>query len=137
MQKAKIYSPKQVMLSTFLGGPLAMMFTLKKNFDSLGNKTGSKQTILWGSVFIILFFVVLPFISKNLPAILFSVAQIFAVRAIVKKYQLSKQAILDDPNYEFQSNWNVVGVSILSLILFCILILIWEAAMESLGLLSS
>jgi hypothetical protein len=50
MSKTKIYSPSQVTTISLLGGPGAMVFVLKKNFDSIGNRIGLEKVIIIGSL---------------------------------------------------------------------------------------
>jgi len=127
----KLYSPTQVQAGALLGGPLAMIFVLKKNFDALGNKSGSKKTIIWGTVFIalILLALTLVLIFKDPFArhsnYLFPLLYSLAARQIAEKCQMSKQAILDSKEYEFRSNWNVFGISVGFCLLFIGIFGLW------------
>jgi hypothetical protein len=112
MNKTKIYSPKQIYCSAFLGGPFAMVYVLKKNFDALGNRASSKKTIIFGSIFNILLFLLLPFLPKNFPHMVLPIICSVVAMQIAEKHQMSKKAILDSEQYGFQSNWNVLGISI-------------------------
>ena len=135
MIKTKIYSPKQIYISAFLGGPIAMVFVLKKNFDVLGNKADSKKTIIWGSIFNILLFLSLPFLSKNhFPHIILPIIYSVVATQIAEKYQMSKQSILDSQQYGFQSNWNVFGMSIGFLIATFVIFMLGLIGLQSLGL---
>src|SRR3984893_1954711 len=49
----KIFSPSQVLAAAFLGGPMAMVYVLWKNFQALENPHGMHQILFWGSVFVI------------------------------------------------------------------------------------
>jgi hypothetical protein len=135
----KLYSPAQVYVSAFLGGPLAMIFVLKKNFDALGSKAGSQKTIIWGAIFIALYFlagtlVLLFTTSSTGPSnYLLPIAYSFAARQIAEKYQMSKQAILDSQQYEFRSNWNVFGISVGFSLAFLGILFLWIVGMHSLG----
>jgi hypothetical protein len=48
MDKSKIYSPNQVGLGTFFGGPLAAVYFLKKNFDAVDNSATAEKTVIIG-----------------------------------------------------------------------------------------
>ena len=136
MLKTKIYSPKQIQLGSFLGGPLAMLYFLKMNFDALGNKKGSKMVLIWGSVFNLLLFASLPFLSSiKFPHYVLPVAYAIAAMQIAEKYQLSKQYILDSSQYGFQSNWNIVGVSVVGIIAFAVIYGLPLLGLISVGLL--
>ena len=84
MQKIAIYSPVQVVTCSFFGGPFAAVFVLKKNFDALGDKAGSLKTIIWGSVFIVLLFLSLPFLPEKFPHYVLPLAYSIAAREIAK-----------------------------------------------------
>jgi hypothetical protein len=49
MEKSPIYSPKQVLAGSFLGGPIALVYFLRTNFKTLGNQSAATQTVIWGS----------------------------------------------------------------------------------------
>jgi len=134
MIKTKIYSPKQIYISAFLGGPFAMVFVLKKNFDALGSKTGSKKTIIWGVIFNLLLFSLLPFLPEKFPNLILPIAYSVAAMQIAEKYQMSKKAISDSQQYGFQSNWNVFGMSIGFLIATFVIFMLGLIGLQSLGL---
>ncbi len=125
MSKVKLYSPRQAYVGSFLGGPLAAMYVLKKNFDVLGNKSGSRKTLIWGGLLIAIYFVTTGVFlveapSFNFPNYVLPIAYSLLTLGIVEKYQMSKKAILASPQYEIESNWRVLFVSVGSLIVFCL-----------------
>jgi hypothetical protein len=134
MIKTKIYSPKQIYISAFLGGPFAMVFVLKKNFDAIGNKSGSKKTIIFGLIFNILVFASLPFLPKNFPQYILPIVYSVVAMQIAEKYQMSKKAILDSQQYGFQSNWRVLGISVAALVVFFVLFALWMFGLDALGI---
>ena len=127
----KLYSPTQVQASALLGGPVAMVFVLKNNFDALGNKSGSKKTIIWGAIFIALILLALtlglifrePFAGHS--NYLFPLVYSLVARQIAEKCQMSKRAILDSKGYEFRSNWYVFGISVGFCLLFIGIFGLW------------
>jgi hypothetical protein len=123
--KTKIFSPNQVAAGSFLGAPGAAVFLLWKNFNSLGNSSGAKRTLVWGCALIALLFVILPVLPSSFPNYAIPIAYIVAARWVAEKQQMSKQEILASEQYELQSNWNVFGVSIGFLAAFCIVLFLW------------
>jgi len=43
VDKIKIYSPTQVLVGSFVGGPIAAVFMVWKNFQTLENRSGATQ----------------------------------------------------------------------------------------------
>jgi hypothetical protein len=134
MIKTKIYSPVQIACGAFFGGPGAMVFALKKNFDALDNKAGSKNTMVFGSLFIVVLFLVLPFLPESFPNYVLPIAYTISARQIAEKNQMTKQAISDSSQYGFRSNWNVVGISIGFLLAFLVLFVVWMLGLAALGI---
>lgn len=132
MDKVKIYSPNQMICGAFLGGPIGAVFLLYKNFAALGNKSAAKRTVIWGIAFNALLLVSIPFLPKNFPNEIIPIAYTCAAEQIARHRQMTKRAILDSSQYEFQSNWRVLGVSMGFLVAYCVLILLWVLALQTL-----
>jgi hypothetical protein len=136
VDRIKIYSPNQVAFGSFVGGPLAAMFVLWSNFRALGNDLGARQTLIWGALFVLLLLIVLSFLPDRFPGQMgIPVAYTVAARSFAEKYQLSKSAIQESEQYAFQSNWNVFGISLATMVgsliaLFTVLFL-WFFAIET------
>tara|TARA_R110000868_G_scaffold13345_9_gene62327 strand:+ start:1339 stop:1755 length:417 start_codon:yes stop_codon:yes gene_type:complete len=113
-----VYSPTQAALGTFLGGPLAGLYYLKHNFRVLNRNEQEQQTVRYGGMFMVALLAVLPFIPEQVPGLPFAIAFVVVARMLVEKYQFSKQDIIDAPELDFQSNWLVMGVSIVSMLIF-------------------
>jgi hypothetical protein len=135
VDKIKIYSPTQIAVSSFCGGPFAAVFTLWKNFRSLENASGAMQTLVWGSLFVVVLFVVVPYLPDKFPNVAIPLAYALTARFIAQQHQMTKQAILESDRYAFQSNWNVFGISIGFMIAFLVAFVMWILALERLGLL--
>src|SRR5258708_2210021 len=63
--KRKIYSPNQVLAAAFLGGPMAMVYVLWKNFQTLENPHGMHQILFWGSIFVIVLMLFSPLLPNS------------------------------------------------------------------------
>jgi hypothetical protein len=134
LHKIKVYSPGQVAVGSFIGGPIAAIYVIKKNFDALGNKADAGKTILWGTVFVIFLLVLLPFLPDNFPNVALPVAYTLAAWRVAENHQVSRKALVDDGPYERHSNWNVLGISIGFLILFLVIFIPWMFALMSLDI---
>jgi hypothetical protein len=133
MNKIKIYSPGQAGMSAFVGGPLAMIYVLKKNFDALGNPAASKKVLLWGLLFTVLLLLVLPFLPEKFPSYILPIIYVVAARQIAEGYQMSKKAIQGSEQFGFESNWKVLGISIGFFFAFLAIALVWILSLQGLG----
>ncbi len=103
----KLYSPFQVALGSFFGGPVAMVYFLWQNFKTLGKQHAAKQTIIWGIVFNVVLLVSLQLLPNKLPEIVIPFIYSLVAMQMVASWQMSKEAIEASINYHFQSNWRV------------------------------
>ncbi len=111
----KVYSPVQAALGAFLGGPVASVFFLLKNFDVTNNQEAIKKTKVIGAIIIVLFLLILPFLPENFPNLLLPILTVVGTRIFIEKYQFKKQDIVENEQLEFQSNWSVLFVGLGSL----------------------
>jgi hypothetical protein len=131
LAKQKIYSPNQVMAGALLGGPMAMVYLLWKNFQVLENPHGMRQILIWGSIFIITMVGFAPLLPTNWPDYALPILYSLGARSLADSFQMPKQAIGESLDYEFQSAWNVIAVSIvflLAMIAFTLALLLGLAA---------
>jgi hypothetical protein len=119
----KIYSPNQIAVAAFVGGPIAAVYMLWSNFRSLGDTPGMRQTLFWGVLLTIALFGIAPFLPDRFPSAALPAAYAVSARSIAAQRQMTKQAIVDSDRYDFQSNWNVVGVSVLCLVIAGVILL--------------
>jgi hypothetical protein len=118
MDKIKLYSPVQVGIAAFCGGPLATVYTIWQNFRAMGNDISARRTLIWGTVIVIALLLVLPFLPDKFPNLAIPLANLAIAQAFVQKFQMTKQAILESEQYGFQSNWNVFGVIVAAIVAF-------------------
>ena len=121
MSTKAVYSPNQAAAGAFLGGPVAGLYFLKHNFRALNRPEQERMTVRYGGIFMFALLAILPFIPESVPGMPFAAAFIVASRMLVEKYQFSKQDIIDAPELEFQSNWLVLGVSLLCMLVFLLI----------------
>jgi hypothetical protein len=134
LAKQKIYSPNQVLAASLLGGPMAMVYALWKNFQTLENPHGMQQILIWGSIFIIALMLFSPLLPNNWLEYVIPFAYPLAAWSLAESFQMSKQAIADSQTYEFQSVWNVIAVSIVFMAAMFVVAFAWFMALVAVGL---
>jgi hypothetical protein len=134
LAKQKIYSPNQVMAGALLGGPMAMVYLLWKNFQVLENPHGMRQILIWGSIFIIMMIAFAPLLPANWPDYVLPILYSLGARSLAESFQMSKQAIGESQDYEFQSIWNVVAVSVVFLLAMIAFTLVLFLGLAAIGL---
>ena len=130
----KIFSPNQVLAAAFLGGPMAMVYVLWKNFQTLENPHGMHQILFWGSIFIIALMLFSPLLPNSWLDFVIPFAYPFAAWSLAESFQMTKQAIADSQAYEFQSAWNVIAVSIVFLVAMIVVAFTWFFVLVAVGL---
>ena len=125
MEKKPVYSPKQIFAGSFLGGPIAMVYFLRNNFQNLGNTSAATQTLWWGILFNIAIVASLPFLPSRFPNYVIPIVYSLTARRIASAKQMEKESIAASTEFCFQSNWKVVGLSVAFLL---IALLVWFAA---------
>lgn len=112
-------------MASFFGGPFAAIQVLRENFAALEQPRRSRSALHWGIAFVVLLFAILPFLPEKFPNTLIPLVYSLTVGELVKIYQLSKEKINQSDAYAFQSNWQVVRVSVVSFLLFLVLMVAW------------
>lgn len=133
---AKIYSPNQVLGGSFWGGPIAVVYFLWKNYVVLGKLEEAKNCLVFGSVFILVVLVGLPFLPESFPNIVIPIAYSIGAKQLAVSSQLDKKQIIESESYTFQSNWKVLGIGTLTLLLFLVVAIFLVFAMEILGIIT-
>lgn len=116
----RLYTPKQVQAGAFLGGPLAAVFYLWKNFQTLKNPGGAKWTLRYGLGFTILLILLIPWFPERTPNYILPFAYAWGAYYLVTRYQRSKEQIQKSPELGFHSNWKVTGIALAGLIAFAV-----------------
>jgi hypothetical protein len=125
--KIALFSPHQVFVASFLAGPLVGIYLLKKNFDAMQNRAGSRNVLIYGTIFIVIFILTIPFSPEHLPNILIPLAYAVAARLLADRYQMKKEAIAASDSYRFQSNWIVFAASVACFFIVIVPAVIWTA----------
>jgi hypothetical protein len=132
LEKKKLFSPNQVLACAFFGGPMAMIYALWKNFQVMELPRDMQHILFWGSLFIVLLLLFSPFIP-DWAEVVVPIAYSFGARSIAQNHQMTKAAIKDSSDYEFQPVQNVVAVSIAFFVGFVVLTFAFVFALISAG----
>ena len=131
-QKIMLYSPRQMEVATFLGGPMCAVYMLNVNFKRLEKPVYARNVLFIGLIIVLLWHLV-PLTDK-IPQVVYRIIPILIVSGICLKYHIAKQDILEAPLYIFRSNWKVLLVSIIGWILLFIFLSIFLAVLKLYGL---
>ncbi len=134
MAKTKIYSPNQVLAVSFLGGPMAMVYALWRNFHGLQDPHGMHQILFWGSIFIVALMLFAPLMTSTWPDYVLPFVYSLAAWSLAERHQMTRQAIATSQDYEFQTVPNVIAVSIVFLIAMMMTAALWYSALAAIGL---
>lgn len=129
-----VYSPTQAALGSLLGGPFASLYFLKTNFEVLKNENRKKNTIVLGSIIIFSLLLISPFLPDDFPNTVIPLLTVAITRALVEKFQFTKEDIEISEGLKYHSNWGVLWKSIICLVLFLIAITLFILIIESLGI---
>lgn len=130
----RVYTPLQVRIASFFGGPFAAIFTLYYNFRQLDRPDRMKLTLVLGVVFTLL---LMALSLVDLPTVFYTViALTYAVAAgsIASSTQLSADQIDSSDLYRPQSVWNVIFVCIISIVAFLITTVPFLLLLDYLGI---
>jgi hypothetical protein len=119
---SRLYTPLQVRLGSFLGGPIAAAYFLRENFRVLAKMPEARPTVVWGAAFVAGLMVLLPFLPERFPNYLIPLLYSYAAGSVAEKWQLQKQAIVTSGIYGVQSNWRVLGLALLFMIAFIVIL---------------
>ena len=113
-----VYSPRQIIAATFIGGPLAAAYFLKKSFESINKNDLAKKTFYGYLILSAIIIVISPFLPDETPNMLIPIAYLIPVVMILKEHYLTKTQISDSEEYEFESNWKVFGISLAAIVFY-------------------
>jgi len=131
---SSLYTPLQIRAGSFLGGPIAAVYFLRKNFRVLDKVPEARTTLVWGVAFVVGLLVLVPVLPDHFPNYVIPLFYSFAAGSMAEKWQLQKQAIVDSGRYQFQSNWRVFGLALLFMIAFIVILFVEIFCLVELGL---
>jgi len=117
-----LFTPLQVGIGTFMGGPLAGTYYLMSNFDVLNKHKEARYSLLGGILLTMVILGLLPIMPERFPNYILPISYAFGAAHLVKIKQLTKGKIAKSKNYQFRSNWKAVLVSFLGVVAFFIVL---------------
>jgi hypothetical protein len=127
----RIYTSKQLVGGSFLGGPFSAVYFLKKNYDVIGDKSISGNFLRNGMLLVMAYCFVIPFLPEKIPSVVYCVA--YSVIATSYFQSKQKDKLADAPRH---SHWRVVGISAIWLILTLFAIIGIAMLYDSAGLIN-
>ena len=111
-----IFSPRQIFLGSYLGGPVAALYYLKSNYKVLNNAVAEKNVLFAGGIFIVLLTVSLLYIPDNFPRLAIPLFYSGIALLISENLQINREKEATSKEYRFCSSWRVTKVAIISLV---------------------
>ncbi|MEH6638592.1 MAG: hypothetical protein V7717_04910 [Porticoccaceae bacterium] len=118
METKKFYSPKQIYVGTFLGGPVAGVYFVKKNFDEMLEQKASSLALLLGSLCVLGITILVFVLPENFPNTIIPILYSGLAAGAAWHFQVSKEEEEVNEEYGFISNWSVVKVALVSLVVY-------------------
>ena len=117
-QNIMLYSPLQMEVATFFGGPVCGIYMLTANYRRLEKPKYALNVILIGSIIVFLYLLgnAHP-LSSNIPQVIYQAIPVLIVWGICKKYHISKEDIVEAQKYTLRSNWTVLFVIVIAQLL--------------------
>jgi hypothetical protein len=134
MSEKEVFSPQQVYVGAFLGGPIAGVYLIKKNFESMLNQKAATLTLMCGSLAVIALTMLIFVLPENIPNMLIPLLYSGLAAGIAWHYQVSKEEAEVNPEYTFISNWSVAKIAVISFVLYAVLLVAFLFAFGALGI---
>lgn len=130
----RLYSPLQVSVGAFLGGPVGLAYFLWANFRALANEQAARRTLAAGAALMVALIVTLPILPDRFPSWPITVLYMVTGRYVAERFQMTKQAIEYSADYTFHSGWRVFGIGLSCLVVSLVLIVVPIVALALLGI---
>lgn len=132
----KLYSIWQILVATFLGGPIPIIIMMHHNYKIFNETSKAQSLLFWGTILTATLILSLPFIPDYVPSTVFTAGYTAAAYSLAQEYPLKKQEIQESSMYDFKSNWQVFLIAIVSFISFIALGLCAMMGFEQMGYIS-
>lgn len=123
-EKSKFHSQAAIVIATYIGGPLAAGYLIKKNYDTLGQHENAKKSLIIGVISMVLLvvsiFSVPEHIMSKIPNAIIPLAYTGIILLIVEKIQGAKLKEHKESGGEFHSRWKAAGAGVASLLVIAL-----------------
>lgn len=136
IKPTKLYTPRQVIIGTFLGGPVAATYFIKQNYDAVSDASLSSKTIAIGGIFSLALLLVLPFIPEWVPGVAVYMPYFVFVAIFANKKLLSKDAIINSDEYEPQSSIKTFFFAVLIMAFYMVMIVGYMLGLKAAGIIT-
>lgn len=110
-----VFSPRQGMVGTVLGGPLAGIYYVRANYIAKGEIREAWTFTMVALMATAALIPLLPLLAERRPGMVLSLAYGVTVQLIIGKWQFPKAQLDESPSFAIHSNWRVAGVAGLGL----------------------
>lgn len=125
-----LFTPNQILATALLGGPLSALYALHQNARQLAAPTQPQQILSGGIPIIMLLMSLAPFVQDFTLKLIIPLTYSLAARALAQHWH---ETALITGHAQPQSIRQVVTISLLGLIAFALLSVVWLSAMDALG----
>jgi hypothetical protein len=126
-----VYWPKQIACGALLGSPLAGAWLLRSNLRAWNDNRGAAKALWLGILATVVVFVLALILPSRFPNSVLPATYTFAIYSVAKQTQGERFAEHKDVNGPQKSNWSVVGVGLLSLVVVMALVVALVALLPS------
>lgn len=116
IQSQRLYTIPQATVATIFGGPLAGALLLAQNYRQLGSPPQARRAVTYGSVSVVVLFVIALFWPDFVPSIALPAGYTFAFRAMAERLQGAQVRSRLEADAERYSWGRAIGVSLLALL---------------------
>nr|CAP47474.1 putative integron gene cassette protein [uncultured bacterium] len=136
MENRIIYSPNQIGLGSFWGGPIAAVYMLRSNYLVIEKEDYAQKVLSYGFIFTIALLAILPFLPEKFPNMIIPLLYCYSAKQIAESTQLKKDDIENNESNDFASNWKIFGIGTLTLIIFLVIAVIELVVLETMGVIT-
>ncbi|MDO5510897.1 MAG: hypothetical protein Q4F57_09390 [Weeksellaceae bacterium] len=137
MVNRKFFSIKAITLATFVGGPLATAYMVKKNYEAMLQPEKARNSLIIGvgatTLIIIFLFLTPEHIIDKIPNIVLPILYAMAAYFLVEEIQGANIKVHEENGGEFYSNWHAVGVAVIATLIFAAALAISVFAFDGLS----
>jgi len=112
-----LFSPTQIAVAAFLGAPIAACWFLSRNYRALDQGRSAAQSLLWGVLGTAALLGISFFLPDNFPSQALPLGYTFGLYYVAKQLQGETVAEHIATGGRLGSWWNVVGISLICLVL--------------------